>query len=153
MPERITRIVDAHPDPLGRWTRFVAERPRLRVVLEHMGWPLGVDKASYEAWKGSMTEFARSTDAAVKLSGLAMVTREISAASMGPWIEFCIGLFGWDRVVFGSNFPLDGLAGSYEDLLRVFDDVLKQAHQVRDALRLIFPEAVTLVREAREGLA
>ncbi|MBK5229610.1 MAG: hypothetical protein JJE27_00390 [Thermoleophilia bacterium] len=29
----------------------------------------------------------------------------------------------------------------------------EQAHQVRDALRLIFPEAVTLVREAREGLS
>jgi hypothetical protein len=28
-----------------------------------------------------------------------------------------------------------------------------QAAQVRDAIRLIFPEAVTLVREAREGLA
>ena len=29
----------------------------------------------------------------------------------------------------------------------------EQAHQVRDVMRLIFPEAVTLVREAREGLA
>jgi hypothetical protein len=29
----------------------------------------------------------------------------------------------------------------------------QQATQVRDAIRLIFPEAVTLVREAREGLA
>jgi hypothetical protein len=29
----------------------------------------------------------------------------------------------------------------------------QQAMQVRDAIRLIFPEAVTLVREAREGLA
>jgi L-fuconolactonase len=105
----------------------VAERPQLRVALEHTGWPLGVDETSYEVWKGSMTEFARSTDAAVKLSGLAMVTREISAASMGPWIECCIGLFGWDRVVFGSNFPLDGLVGSYEELLRVFDEVLKSA--------------------------
>jgi L-fuconolactonase len=117
----------AHPDTLGRWTQFVAERPQLRVVLEHTGWPLGVDEASYEAWNGSMAEFARSTDATVKLSGLAMVTREISAASMGPWIECCIGLFGWDRVVFGSNFPLDGLFGSYEELLRVFDEVLKSA--------------------------
>ena len=35
------------------------------------------------------------------------------------------------------------LAGSAEE----------QAAQVRDAIRLIFPEAVTLVREAREGLA
>lgn len=29
----------------------------------------------------------------------------------------------------------------------------EQSHQIRDAIRLIFPEAVTLVREAREGLA
>ena len=29
----------------------------------------------------------------------------------------------------------------------------EQAGQVRDAIRLLFPEAVTLVREAREGLA
>lgn len=29
----------------------------------------------------------------------------------------------------------------------------EQAAQVRDAIRIIFPEAVTLVREAREGLA
>jgi len=29
----------------------------------------------------------------------------------------------------------------------------QQANQVRDAIRLIFPEAVTLVREARQGLS
>jgi hypothetical protein len=29
----------------------------------------------------------------------------------------------------------------------------EQAHQVRDAIRLIFPEAVTLVSEARQGLS
>jgi L-fuconolactonase len=115
----------ARPDTLGRWTRFVAERPQLRVVLEHSGWPLGVDEASYQAWERSLTGFARNTDAAVKVSGLAMVTLEISEPSMRPWIECCIDRFGWDRVIFGSNFPVDGLAGSYGDLLRVFNEVLK----------------------------
>jgi len=115
----------ARPDTLGRWTRFVAERPRLSVVLEHSGWPLGTDEASYHEWERSLTGFARSTDAAVKVSGLAMVTLEISEPSMRPWIECCIDRFGWDRVIFGSNFPVDGIAGSYGDLLRVFDEVLK----------------------------
>ncbi len=117
----------AHPDTLGRWTRFVAERPRLSVVLEHAGWPLGVDEASYQAWERSLTEFARGTDAAVKISGLAMVTRDISVAAMAPWIECCVERFGWDRVLFASNFPVDGVAGSYGELLRVFDEVLKDA--------------------------
>jgi len=126
----------ARPDTLGRWTQFVAERPRLRVVLEHSGWPLGVDEASFQAWERSLTEFARSTDAAVKVSGLAMVTREISERSMRPWIECCVDRFGWDRIIFASNFPVDGIAGSYGDLMRVFDEVLKP--EDRDQLEKFF---------------
>jgi len=115
------------PDTLERWTRFVADRPRLRVVLEHTGWPLGVDQASYRAWERSLTDFAHGTAAAVKISGLAMVTREIGVAAIRPWIECCLDRFGWDRVLFASNFPVDGVGGSYADLLHVFDEVLKEA--------------------------
>ncbi len=117
----------ARPDTLGRWTRFVAERPQLSVLLEHAGWPLGVDEASYRAWERPLTDFARGTDAAVKISGLAMVTREISAAAMRPWIECCVDRFGWDRVLFASNFPIDRVAGSYTELLHVFGEVRKGA--------------------------
>ncbi len=117
----------SHPDTLGRWTRFVAERPKLSVILEHTGWPLGVDDAAYQAWERAMTDFARDTDAAVKISGLAMVTREISTEVMRPWIECCIERFGWDRIVFASNFPIDSVGGSYADLLHVFDEVTNGA--------------------------
>lgn len=37
--------------------------------------------------------------------------------------------------------------------LQLSGDPNEQATQVRDAIRILFPEAVTLVREAREGLA
>jgi L-fuconolactonase len=117
----------ARPDTLGGWTRFVAERPQLSVVLEHSGWPLGADEASYRAWERGLTDFAHTTAAAVKISGLAMVTREIGVAAMRPWIECCLDRFGWDRVLFASNFPVDGVAGSYADLLHVFDEVTKEA--------------------------
>lgn len=39
------------------------------------------------------------------------------------------------------------------DRVNVSGNSDQQAHQIRDVMRLIFPEAVTLVREAREGLA
>jgi L-fuconolactonase len=117
----------ARPDTLARWTAFVAERPQLNVVLEHSGWPLGTDDASYQAWERAVTDFAGATNAAVKISGLVMVTREISVAAMRPWIECCVDRFGWDRILFASNFPVDGVAGSYAELLRVFDAVLEGA--------------------------
>lgn len=121
----------ARPDTLERWTRFIVDRPRLRVVLEHSGWPLGADDASYQAWEQSLTHFASNTDAAVKVSGLAMVTVEMNEASMRPWIECCVDRFGWDRVIFASNFPVDGLAGSYRDLIRVFDEVLTPDDEIQ----------------------
>ena len=117
----------SHPDTLGQWTRFVAERPQLSVILEHTGWPVGVDDASYQEWERAVTDFARGTDAAVKLSGLAMVTREISVDVMRPWLDCCVDRFGWDRIVFASNFPIDSVGGSYADLVHVFDEVLKDA--------------------------
>lgn len=117
----------ARPDNLAAWTHFVADRPQLRVVLEHSGWPYGTDEASYEAWERALTAFATGTGAAVKVSGLAMVTFEISEPSLRRWIEVCVDRFGWDRVLFASNFPVDGLMGSYADLLGVFGDVLKGA--------------------------
>ena len=46
---------------------------------------------------------------------------------MRPWIECCVDRFGWDRILFASNFPIDGVAGSYAELLHVFDAVLKGA--------------------------
>jgi hypothetical protein len=74
-------------------------------------------------------------------------------------------------LVEGAN-PFGGLFGDPDDLQRRLaefaeqmqgaqrvawaDNAIKlavQAAQVRDAIRLLFPEAVTLVREAREGLA
>jgi len=48
-------------------------------------------------------------------------------AAMRPWIECCVDRFGWDRVLFASNFPVDGVGGSYGELLSVFDEVLKDA--------------------------
>lgn len=117
----------ARPDTLAGWTSFVAARPGLRVVLEHSGWPHGLDEASYQAWERALTGFAASTAAAVKVSGLAMVTFEISEPALRRWIEVCVDRFGWDRVLFASNFPVDGLAGSYGDLLGVFGEVLKDA--------------------------
>jgi L-fuconolactonase len=142
----------ARPDTLGGWTRFVAARPQLKVVLEHAGWPLGTDAASYQAWERSLTDFARETDAAVKISGLAMVTREISVAAMRPWIECCLDRFGWGRVLFASNFPVDGVAGSYADLLRVFDEVLKEAsNEQRQAFFATMPNGSTSCRCAVAG--
>jgi L-fuconolactonase len=40
-----------------------------------------------------------------------------------PWIEYAIGAFGVDRCMFASNFPVDSMYGTFDDLYDVFSAV------------------------------
>ena len=69
--------------------------------------------------------------------------------------EFAEQMQGAQRVAWADNaikLAVDMTVAAIQ-ALDLAGDPEQQATQVRDAIRLIFPEAVTLVREAREGLA
>jgi hypothetical protein len=71
---------------------------------------------------------------------MAEFAEQMQSGQRVAWADNAIGLAV--QMTVAAIAQVDTTGGSDE-----------QAHQVRDALRLIFPEAVTLVREAREGLA
>ncbi len=58
-----------------------------------------------------------------KLSGLAMPLGSMRVAVLGPWLEYAIEAFGADRCMFASNFPVDSMAGSFDELYTTFDSV------------------------------
>jgi Ethanolamine utilization protein EutJ (predicted chaperonin) len=69
--------------------------------------------------------------------------------------EFAEQMQGAQRVAWADNaikLAVDMTVAAIQRL-DLAGGANEQAAQVRDAIRLIFPEAVTLVREAREGLA
>ena len=69
--------------------------------------------------------------------------------------EFAEQMQGAQRVAWADNaikLAVDMTVAAIHGL-SLSGTAEEQAAQVRDAIRLIFPEAVTLVREAREGLA
>lgn len=55
-----------------------------------------------------------------KLSGLAMPLGSMSVGAFRPWIEPAIELFGVDRCMFASNFPVDGMHGTFDELYSTF---------------------------------
>lgn len=107
-----------NPGELPGWTATLARYPDLTVVLEHTGWPTGTDEASRRDWDAALAAFTAATGerALCKLSGLGMVTRDLGEATLRPWLDRAIELFGWDRVLFGSNMPIETMGGTYADL-------------------------------------
>ena len=75
-------------------------------------------------WKEGMAALAELGDRiACKLSGLAMPLGSMDATVLGPWIEHAIEIFGVDRCMFASNFPVDGMHGTFDELYSTFSAI------------------------------
>lgn len=101
----------------------VAAVTETRFVLDHAGNP---DIASHERepWLTHLQELAELPNIAVKLSGLVTLADHAawSEADLQPYSDAVLDLFGADRVMFGSDWPVCLLAASYE---RVVDAASK----------------------------
>lgn len=105
----------SHPAQADGWLRVLGEHTGLRVVLEHTGWPESPE--DLEAWRAAMGRFAGETEMACKVSGLGMAFMTLDTDTLRPWVEGAVEAFGPDRLLFGSNMPIETLGGSYADLV------------------------------------
>lgn len=114
---------------------LASDVPDLRIVLNHMGIPLGVGGYAssradvFDAWRVSMAELAKRENVFVKLAGCggalwgfdyASAQQPIDSATLAdmwrPYMETTIELFGAQRCMFASNFPVDSRATDYHTL-------------------------------------
>ncbi|HEY2430292.1 MAG TPA: amidohydrolase family protein [Acidimicrobiales bacterium] len=116
--------VMAHPDQLEAAAAGLAGFDDLVVVVEHTGWPRSSAEEERSLWRTGMEALAALGDNVhCKLSGLAMPFGSMRAADLAPWIEPAIDAFGVDRCMFASNFPVDSVYGTFDELYSTFSDV------------------------------
>lgn len=110
--------------------------PSLRFVLDHFGKPL-VGTGEMEPWRTRMTELARCDNVVVKFSGLVteVVGRPWRVADFTPYVDVVLSLFGAQRVMFGSDWPVCTLAASYFSVIDV-------AHELTSGLSVAEQDAI-----------
>ncbi len=126
----------AHPDQLRPAAEELSGFGDLMVVVEHTGWPRNDSEEERSLWReGIVALGALGDNVACKLSGLAMPLGSVQAEALRPWLEYAIEVFGAHRCLFASNFPVDSMAGSFDDLYTTFDEVTSGlVESERDAL-------------------
>lgn len=93
--------------------RLVQQNPRMQFILDHTGCPVRDGEGWHERWKEGMRQLAGMPNLVVKLSGFGMFDRNWTTASISLLVEEAIDLFGVDRCMFASNYPVDSLMASY----------------------------------------
>ena len=139
---------------LAELVELARQVPEVTIVLDHLGGMLGIGPyagrrdAILATWRSVMAELAGCPNVRVKLGGIGMAvfglgfesrptapsSDDLVAAWGGPILE-TIELFGPDRCMFESNFPVDKESTSYANLWNAFKKITAGADPAeRDAL-------------------
>ncbi|HZY61972.1 MAG TPA: amidohydrolase family protein [Edaphobacter sp.] len=129
-----------HSRHLPYMLRALGAVPRLRAVVDHIAKP-EIRTGTLEPWKSLMAEVARNANVYCKLSG--MITeadhKHWSVDDLRPYVEHVMQCFGVDRVMFGSDWPVCLLAGSYGQVVSALREILAPVMN-EDTERKIFGE-------------
>jgi len=99
---------------------LIAAHPAVTLILNHTGLPADRSAAGLAGWRAAMRRLARAPQVLVKISGLGLPGRPWTVADNAPIIRETIEIFGADRCIFASNFPVDGLCVSFSALWQGF---------------------------------
>lgn len=104
------------PRHLPRLARVVERHPALAVVIDHAAKPPIRDAArGLDPWRAALAELARAPGVACKLSGLVTeAAPDWSVAALRPFVAHVLDAFSATRVLWGSDWPVVGLAGGYD---------------------------------------
>jgi predicted TIM-barrel fold metal-dependent hydrolase len=90
--------------------------PAVTFVLQHAGMLEDLTAEGIAAWRSGMALLAARPNVVSKLSGLGTFLRRNDAAHVAMIAGETLALFGADRCLFGSNFPIEKLWTSYAEL-------------------------------------
>ena len=97
--------------------------PELPVAICHCASPWDQSRRGLIEWRRDLAQLAKLPNVSCKVSGLGMFNPQWTVAELRPIILDVVDLFGPQRVMFGSNFPVDKLYRSYEILWDAYRDI------------------------------
>jgi len=171
----IRRILHTQPDDVGQGANFVrhvgsladyglsfdlcvlarqlpiaiklaSKWPDVTFVLDHCGVPQVKEKL-LDPWRSYIVEIAKLPNVYCKVSGLVAYAdpERWTEDDLRPYIEHVISCFGWDRVLFGSDWPVCTLSASYRQWVEALYSITRSAGEASQR-KLFYDNAIRVYR-------
>jgi predicted TIM-barrel fold metal-dependent hydrolase len=98
--------------------------PRTPIILNHTGFPWDRSEPGLAAWRKAMQTIAREPNVHVKISEFGLKDQPWDYESNRRVVLDAIGIFGIERCVFATNFPVAGLRVEYDTLVRSVERIV-----------------------------
>jgi predicted TIM-barrel fold metal-dependent hydrolase len=97
--------------------------PDTQIIINHAGLPADRGEAGLSAWRAAMARVAGCPNVAVKISGIGTPGLPWTVDRNRGVVLTVIDLFGIERCMFGSNFPVDSLCARFDEIYEGFDAI------------------------------
>lgn len=129
-------------DEAGRLAR---DFPDTTLILNHAGLPSDRSEQGLAGWHAAMAQLAEQPNVAVKISGLGQRGKPWRAQDNAWIVQEIIAMYGSERAMFASNFPVDSLCGSFDDIYSGFKSIVRDLPHA-DQERLFYSNARRIYR-------
>jgi predicted TIM-barrel fold metal-dependent hydrolase len=133
------------------WWHFSAaadlarEHPNTSIIINHTGLPTDRSEESLAGWRSAMDGVAQAENVFLKISGLGRLGKSWTLEENGPIIRDAIAIFGVERCMFASNYPVDKLCAPFETIFAGFRAAVCD-RPISDQRKLFGENAVRIYR-------
>ncbi len=124
---------------------LAARFPQTPILLGNAGMPVDRAPDAIASWREELRRLAARPNVYAKIGGFSMVDHHWTPDSIAPFVSDLIGIFGVDRCMFGSNFPVDGLYQDFGGMWRDYHAVVAELPEA-DRHKLFHDNAVRVYR-------
>ncbi|MEE4166725.1 MAG: amidohydrolase family protein [Desulfocapsaceae bacterium] len=100
--------------------------PDTLIILNHTGLPADRSANGLAGWREAMRNLARRDNVVVKISGLGLPGKPWRIEDNEVIIKDALKIFGIDRCMYGSNFPVDGVVADYNTIISGYKKVVEK---------------------------
>jgi predicted TIM-barrel fold metal-dependent hydrolase len=94
--------------------------PATTIILNHTGLPSDRSEEGLAGWRRALEGLAKQPNVAIKISGIGVPGRPWTPEVNGAIVRDAIRIFGAGRAMFASNFPVDSLVATYDEIFDGF---------------------------------
>ena len=115
------------PHQLGTVLEFVKSFPNQKFVIDHIAKPY-IKDGFFDGWAILMKEIGKHENVYCKLSGMITEADFMSwtPEQINPYMEVVLNAFGAERLMFGSDWPVCLVAGSYIEVKQLVADFISK---------------------------
>jgi predicted TIM-barrel fold metal-dependent hydrolase len=112
--------LQAFADQMQGAAELAASCPGVTFILQHAGMPEDLSAPGRARWRAGMRRLAACSNVVSKLSGLGTFIHRNDAEHIGTIVGDTLEIFGANRCLFGSNFPIEKMWTRYADLVAAY---------------------------------